>query len=349
MQRRKRGLIATLPFVTLLAGACTFEAQMTHEPAVATSEDQITFTAEARSNGNIKDLSMDMYVGGVLVQTCTTTPCTYTGGPYPGFENEWLGYHVEASGEVPGVPGPTTKSDTDLGYTGITEPDYSWKASQGAWFVPVRWGDWSWQNANILLSRAPDYVTNFGSGFGVFMDDINDKMNDVFWPKEKLFAHHDDVNVYAYRKTAASASSCGQPHADAATDAPWATDHGILHVANFGDCTSGFERFSAEGTTNTQAFLHELSHSVYELADEYDGFTFYFEAANEPNIFDTEAGCRAEQTAKSRNPDECYQFTANQSGWWGTHTGTTVMTNGLVTHPWSLESEERLDWWFDNN
>ena len=33
--------------------------------------------------------------------------------------------------------------------------------------------------------------------------------------------------------------------ADSAADAPWADDHGILHVANFGDCTSGGERFTA--------------------------------------------------------------------------------------------------------
>ena len=178
------------------------------------------------------------------------------------------------------------------------------------------------------------------------MQDIDFKMNNVLWPKEEIFTNLEDLNVYAYRKTAASATGCGQPHADAATDASWATDHGIPHVANFGDCTAGFSRFSAEGPSDTQAFLHEFSHSIFELADEYDGPTYYFQAANEPNIFETEALCRAEQVLKNRDPDDCYEFTA---GWWGTHTGVTVMTNGLFSHPWSTESVERLEWWFDNN
>jgi hypothetical protein len=317
---------------------------MTHEPAVARSTDSITFTADGDIVGSPDSVTVQMYVDGSLVQTCASLPCTHVGGPYPGFENDWLGYHVETTAVING----STYQDTDLGYTGITEGDYSWKHDDGVWFVPVRWGDWSWSNTNVLLSKAEDYDT-YTWPMGAFMGDIDFKMNSVLWPKEEIFTNLEDLNVYAYRKTAAAATGCGQPNADASTDAPWATDHGILHVANFGDCTSGFTRFSAEGPTDTQAFLHEFSHSIFELADEYDGPTYYFQAANEPNIFDTEALCRAEQTLKGRNPDDCYEFTTRSGGWWGTHTGTTVMTNGLVSHPWSTESVERLKWWFDNN
>ena len=39
--------------------------------------------------------------------------------------------------------------------------------------------------------------------------------------------------------------------------------------------------------------LVKFSHSIFEQADEYDGPTFYFEAANEPNIFSTEDNCPA--------------------------------------------------------
>ena len=86
------------------------------------------------------------------------------------------------------------------------------------------------------------------------------------------------------------------------------------------------------GAGNCEAFLHEFSHSIFELADEYSGsYTTYFMTADEPNIFDTETQCQDEQTAKGRDPADCWQFTPYQTGWWGTHSGTTVMTHGLVT------------------
>ena len=94
----------------------------------------------------------------------------------------------------------------------------------------------------------------------------------------------------------------------------------------------------------------DLSRAVFRLADEYSSSsTSYFMTADEPNIFDTEANCQSEQTLKGRDPATCWEFTPHQGGWWGTHSGTTVMTNGLVTHPWSPESVERLQWWFENN
>jgi hypothetical protein len=287
------------------------------------------------------------------VKTCGSAPCVYTGGPYASFENDWLGYHAEVDADISFGSYSGNYSDSDLGYTGITESDYSWKEAAGAWFIPVRWGDWSWLNTNVLLQRDVDYDSTYGgsaNGLREFLEDVGDKVVDVLMAKDEIWGNMEDINIYAYRKAGdASTGSCGTVHADTASDAPWADDNGILHISNFGDCTSGFARFTAEGSTNTQAFLHEFSHSIFELADEYSGNTFYFQAADEPNIFDTEAICRAEQSAKSRDPDDCYQFTANQGGWWGTHSGTTVMTNGLVTHPWSLESIERLVWWFDNN
>ena len=109
---------------------------------------------------------------------------------------------------------------------------------------------------------------------------------------------------------------------------------------------SSFSIFSFEGSTDTQAYLHETSHAVFRLGDEYDGHTYYFEAATEPNIFDLESTCRAEQVDKKRDPDDCYEFTTRQTGWWGTHGNPTVMTNGRSYHPWSKESVERLEYWF---
>jgi len=351
MRSRESKLLATIAAVAMTATACSLEVQMQHDPAVATSSDTITFTAEAETSGTVSNLEIKMYVAGALVRTCTSTPCVYTGGPYPSLENDWLGYHVEASADISSGGSSGSFTDSDLGFTGITEDDYSWKAAEGGWFIPVRWSDHTDVNTNVLLQRSVDYDTSFTNGLEAFLDDLGDKLIDVLMAKEEIWGNMEDINIYAYRKAGDATTGCGgTPHADTAADAPWADDYGILHVADFGDCTSGFQRFTAEGTTNTQAFLHEFSHSIFELADEYSGSsTTYFMTADEPNIFDTEAQCQSEQTAKGRDPADCWQFTGYQTGWWGTHSGTTVMTNGLVTHPWSPESVERLTWWFENN
>jgi hypothetical protein len=351
MQSRESRLLAALAVVAMTATACSLDVQMQHEPAVATSGDTITFTAETETSGTVENLEIRMYVAGTLVQSCTSSPCVYTGGPYASFENDWLGYHAEASADISSGGNSGHFTDSDIGFTGITEADYSWKASEGGWYIPVRWSDHTDFNTNVVLQRSLDYDTSFADGLEAFLDDVGDKLIDVLMAKEEIWGNMEDINIYAYRKAGDATTGCGGTlHADTAADMPWATDHGILHVTDFGDCTSGHERFTAEGHTNTQAFLHEFSHSVFELADEYSSAsTTYFMTADEPNIFDTETQCRDEQTAKGRNPDDCWQFTSHQGGWWGTHSGTTVMTNGLVTHPWSVESVERLRWWFDNN
>lgn len=109
--------------------------------------------------------------------------------------------------------------------------------------------------------------------------------------------------------------------------------------------------FTAEGS-NTKAFLHESGHGIFGLADEYDAgsscYTYYFQPATEPNIWSSQADCRAEQTAKGRNPDTCWKFTACQGGWWGIQAlnDGTVMQIGLVNDPWGTESREHVNWWF---
>ena len=85
------------------------------------------------------------------------------------------------------------------------------------------------------------------------------------------------------------------------------------------------------------------------LGDEYDGPTNYsIVQSPEPNIFDTEAACRTEQTNKGRDPNECFEFTTRDGGWWGIQKGTTVMIRGNVGDAWYTEAAERVRWVFDN-
>lgn len=65
------------------------------------------------------------------------------------------------------------------------------------------------------------------------------------------------------------------------SDMPFRDTDAVLHEENFRDCSIG-SWFSAEGH-DTKAFLHESGHAVFNMADEYDGNTNYFEPNNEPN------------------------------------------------------------------
>ena len=344
--------ITSLLALWMLNAGCTVETQIKHDPVLATSTDTITFTAESqkKGSGSIVSQEIRIYVDGVHVQTCAASPCSYTGGPYTALEDEWLVYHTEVEADfelsVLGITLANSDSDIDLGATGISRPNHTWKAADGVTHIPARWGAHTSGNTNVLFQRSDDYNSvSDQDGLEDFLDDLSFKIHDLLMPKETIWGNMNDLNLYAYRRSGNTDSGCPgvlNSFTIAETSAV-IDDHGMMHVTNFQDCTTSFSIFSFEGATITQAFLHEFHHSVQEQADEYSGPTYYFQAANEPNIFETEANCQSEQINKGRDPAACYEFT---TGWWGIHTGTTVMTNGMFAHPFSIESIERQEWWF---
>jgi hypothetical protein len=187
------------------------------------------------------------------------------------------------------------------------------------------------------------------------VDDVEDKMYDVYGEQNiiRYSWNYDDLDFWVYAKEAAQASYCRIVHPDTEGDISWREFDAVLHTAELGDCTDIVRHsFSAEGH-NTKAFLHESGHAVFGLADEYDAvpncYTNYkMPVVPEPNIWSTEAACRAEQTDKGRDPDACHMFTTCQGGWWGIHqlADGTVMQIGMVGDPWGIEAAERVTWWF---
>ncbi|MAI80221.1 MAG: hypothetical protein CL917_14830 [Deltaproteobacteria bacterium] len=352
--RRHRlfGLIRLLVPSLLFFVGCGLEVQMKHEPLLARSNDTVVFRAETEASEYLTSQVIRMYVDGSLVKTCSSSPCVYTGGPYAHLEDEWLMYHAEVEGQFEALAFTGSNVAVSVGATGISDIDRTWRAASGVTHVPARWGAHSSVTTNVLFQRSDDYnTTSAANGIALFADDLSTKINDILMDKEEIWGRMHDINIYAYRRSATTDSGCpGTPHSLTLSETgSFVDDNGILHIDNFTDCTDSFNLFSAEGSTNTQAFLHEFSHAIFELGDEYDGQTYYFEADDEPNIFDLENTCRVEQVTKGREPDDCYEFTTRQTGWWGTHTGTTVMKAGMKNDPWSLESVERLRWWFRNH
>lgn len=334
--RRYVHWLLALVAATVSLGCLAPRVEIEHIPVVAKSSEQVTFTATLRDDGTGPS-KVEVLVNAALVHTCTGLStggtCTYTGGPYSAYEGTTVSYLAKAT---------DSRGRTDTRgyyYFAVTDSNYDWALN----YLPARRVGPSDDKIDLVFHRDSDYAS-----FSDFVDDVGDKLWDIYGEQDiiEVPSNLDKFNFYIYPELASS-NNCGTVHSNANTDIPWRDVDAILHTATFGDCTID-GHFTAEGH-NTKAFLHESGHGVFGLADEYDGcYTYYFEPAVEPNIFDIEADCRAEQTAKGRDPNACWQFTACQGGWWGIHqlTDNTVMIRGLMGDPWGIEGEERVDWVF---
>lgn len=325
-------------FSVLGVAACSKpDIKISHDPVVATSTEQVTFTATSDTTSS--DFEIQILVNATLVKTCTSSPCVYTGGPFPAYE----GTTVSFLANITDNDCDNNCSNTDgYNYFGITDSSYLWG---GKFYAPARTTGPTADREDLMLHMSSDYDDN-GQTYATFIDHVGDKIYDVFYEQALIEDNMDKMNIWVSRLEATS-SGCGTVSWINNLFLPPRDDDGVLHWENFQDCTNlGLTHFSAEGG-NTKAFLHESGHAVFGLADEYCGPTAYFQPANEPNIWSNESGCRAEQSAKGRDPDECYEFCNRDGGWWGIHTGTTVMVNGNVGEPWFTEAEEHVNWFFN--
>ena len=337
----KKHLAAILMAAALLGG-CATGVQVTHSPIVATSGEQITFTAKSfETSPPANSRKIQILVNASVVKECNSSPCSYTGGPYPA---GYLHYaaNVTSQGEFLGLPLNATFVD---GYyhTEITGPAYasSNQVIRGRVRSTASSTD---DNADIVFHMADDYA-EADEDLSDFIGDATDKVQDILGSQDILEEELNHLNFWVYKREAQIAD-CGTVHHLAAYEISFSDVEAVLHTTSVRDCNSG-THFSAEGS-NTQAFLHETSHALINLGDEYDGDTCYgCVGSPEANIFPTEAECQAEQTNKGRDPAACYEFTAERGGWWGIHGSGTVMAGGLRGQPWGIEAEERVNWFFD--
>ena len=338
-------IAGVLLLLALAATACSTQVQVTHSPIVATVNDQITFTARTFTNTTPDSIRIQILVNAVLVQTCASSPCTFTGGPYPTRKDGFVSYaaNVEATYTFNGKTYTQTHVDGYY-FTGVTDASYNWNSSP---YLYARYRGSTADREDLAFHMADDYASN-GKTFADFIADATDKVQNKYGAQDLIRTNLDKFNFWLYKKPG-SAAGCGTVHADAASDMSFRDDDVVLHETNLQDCTNaGLSHFSAEGST-TKAFLHESGHGVFGLGDEYDGPTNYsITQSPEPNIFSSEALCRGEQTAKGRNADACYEFTTRDGGWWGIHTGTTIMTTGNLSDAWFTEATERVLWYFKN-
>jgi hypothetical protein len=313
-----------------------FDVEVLHSPIVPTSQEQVTFTARVHATSAVP-VTVEILVNGAPVQNCAGLnvgdTCVYTGGPYTNYEGTTVSYLARAT--------DTQGNQITRGYYyfAVTKSDYSWSLPG----IPARYVGAHSSQIDLVFHPADDYTA-----IADFIDDVESKLMLVYHGQDRIMerGNFDLFNFYVYTKPA-TAAGCGTVNSSANQDLTWRNVDAVLHTSELGDCTNN-AHFSAEGY-NTKAFLHESGHGVFGLADEYDGcYTYYFEAADEPNIFSSQNLCQSEQTAKGRDPNACQQFTNCQGGWWGIHgaNDNTVMQWGMVRDPWGVEAGERVDWAF---
>lgn len=324
------------------------EVEARHSPIIATDSETVTVTAEADTDAT--EFWTFIFIDGTLEEICDSqTSCSVTVGPLsstpPGGTGTGrpVNYHA--------IVLPIKYDDCDLdpcnnedrNTFAVTGNNYQYDPNSGN-YIPALDQSPSPDAVDIVFHMAGDYTS--GSDLTqAFVRDVEDKIYDEYGAQSIIEDQMQNFNFWIYTKKA-SRDNCGKPDSSVSSNMAFRDADAVLHEETFRDCSIG-SRFSAEGH-DTKAFLHESGHGVFNMADEYDGDTSYFEPANEPNIFKTNSNCTSEQTSEGRPTSACSQFTTRQDGWYKIHTGSTIMSWGTTGQPWGTEGVEHMNWFFNN-
>jgi hypothetical protein len=189
-----------------------------------------------------------------------------------------------------------------------------------------------------------------------FIQDIQNQIDQRLVAAAPLTGNLDSFNFYYTRMQGDSIYPNHNLPANITRVAPFADAYVILHTAEFGDWTLWGPPvvFGAEGAVG-RSFIHEGGHGIFGLADEYDDApactTARFEPNPMPNVWDTEAECRADVTGEGwGDPNDCWQFTTCAGGWWQFGTTHFIMFDGSsFANGWGQPASRRVQWFLDQN
>lgn len=210
---------------------------------------------------------------------------------------------------------------------------------------------------DVIFVPEEDYGTpaNIDTWLPTFIQDVQNQIDQRLNAAAPVTGNLDSFNFYYTRSQGNIAASHNLP-ADITRVAPWADAYAILHTATFGDWTQWGPpvTLGAEGAVG-RSFIHEAGHGLFGLADEYDDApdctTARFEPNPNPNVWDTEADCRADVTSEGwGNPDDCWLFSTCTSDWWKFTTTRFIMDDGTqFANGWGQPASRRIQWILDNN
>jgi len=180
-----------------------------------------------------------------------------------------------------------------------------------------------------------------------FIQDIQNQINQRLIAAAPVTGHADSFNFYYTR-----AQGVTTPHtlpANMTRVAPYADAYAILHTTTLQDWTNWGPPaiLSAEGAVG-RSFIHESGHGIFGLADEYDDApactTARFQPNPNPNVWDTEADCRADVTNEGwGNANDCWKFTTCTTDWWKFTTTNFIMRDGdWFSNGWGQPASRRV-------
>ncbi len=208
------------------------------------------------------------------------------------------------------------------------------------------------QRINLVFIPDESYIT-----LGVmdkFLTHVEDKIADLF-SVEPINNNRDKFNFYYMEKIgSAKEGETLKPPKEFFNDCIFADVGAILHLDYQRDHTemlTGISLYSAE-SLYSKSFMHESGHGIFGLADEYNGYTRYFEPNPYPNIWEAQNGCRSDATATGWNPDECRAFTGPLVSlifgvWWKIDYDNDIMERGYVQDGFGIADKRRINWRFN--
>jgi hypothetical protein len=186
-----------------------------------------------------------------------------------------------------------------------------------------------------------------------FIQDIQDQIDLRLDAAAPVTGNLDDFNFYYTKMQGDSIYPNHNLPADLTRVSPFGDAYNILHTDTFGDWMLWGPpvSFSAEGAVG-RSFIHEAGHGIFGLADEYDDapgcITARFEPNPMPNVWDTEAGGRADATSEGWDPDDIWQLTTCDGAWWKLGTGSFIMEDGnFFANGWGPPATKRIEWFLD--
>ncbi len=219
--------------------------------------------------------------------------------------------------------------------------------------LPGRSAGDSEDRLDLVFVPDDDYgdADNIDSWLPVFLGHINTQIDQRLGAKSPVSGTLDSSFNFYYIRNQGSVNdnNCaerGSMPDDLLTECPFADGVVVLHVTEFGDCSTVDQRpniYSAEGPIG-RSFIHESGHGLFGLADEYDGPTHYFQPDPNPNIWASQDACRSYAAGVGWDANDCTKFTDRQGDWWKVGTTRYIMFDGThFDNGWGVPAERRIE------
>jgi hypothetical protein len=178
------------------------------------------------------------------------------------------------------------------------------------------------QRLDLVIVPADDYMGDLTK----FKQHVVDHLENRLFAAAPLDTARDQFNIYyseaegtglgfaACNDMDPSTACCASLPTDLRKQCPFADAFAVFHdTLGVQDCATG-GLFATEGG-DLRSFVHEAGHAVFSLNDEYDDAPGCDTSrANPVNTWSTDAACEAAATAHGVDPNQCYQFTTCEGG-----------------------------------